>query len=634
MPDAPPDPGGGFPPFAGGGRYPSIDGGGDGDGGGSGAEQAGVWAMPKASGTEYGGMNKATLDAALSARGVTAGPTLGLLARSSASSSGSHASLGGSSSAATSTWLDGASDGSSPSAAPPPSPFGAGGLASDDAGAGAHHRRWGAGRRPPAGGRGFLGAAVAAASQQSASEPRAARGASDDAAAPADASARGQCSKVGAGRRVAPTLAGIAAAAGAAVAGAAARVARAASLASLHPAVRAHLEGSLGIAFSGGGFRYAYFLGVGEVLLDLGLVDPSTRVSGASSGSLGAVLLKCGFDARDVLLSTLNFAVDVRQHGIKGRLGPALRSYLQTHLPPCAGASNNGTTFLAVTQVWPSVRTMLHYSFGTKDELIDAMLASCHLPSISDGSITVRFKQRPHIDGGLLSVLTPPPDTTHTVNVCSMPSRQIARLPLYITRPAQSEISISPDSYQQWPYNRRETCALAVAPPQDEFIVDMYQRGLHDARSWAEAVGLTRDGRRLWPTAQELGRAPLPVWLSANARAGAAPAAAAALAPGGADAVAFCAAAARAPAAAAAAGASEEAGGEALVATAALAAGGRLGLSEVAGRPGRFFLAPDGGDDGLGGATGGSTAGSVSDLQLLVSELGVPQPRSLSGAMI
>jgi hypothetical protein len=54
-----------------------------------------------------------------------------------------------------------------------------------------------------------------------------------------------------------------------------------------------------------------------------------------------------------------------------------------------------------------------------------------------------------------------------------MPSRQIARLPLYITRPAQSEISISPDSYQQWPYNRRETCALAVAPPQDEFIVDM-----------------------------------------------------------------------------------------------------------------------------------------------------------------
>jgi hypothetical protein len=54
-----------------------------------------------------------------------------------------------------------------------------------------------------------------------------------------------------------------------------------------------------------------------------------------------------------------------------------------------------------------------------------------------------------------------------------MPSRQVARLPMYITRPAQSDISISPDSFQDWPFNRRETCALAVAPPEDAFILDM-----------------------------------------------------------------------------------------------------------------------------------------------------------------
>lgn len=51
--------------------------------------------------------------------------------------------------------------------------------------------------------------------------------------------------------------AGVAAAAAAALgsARAAARVARAASVATLHPAVKAHLDGTLGIAFSGGGFR-------------------------------------------------------------------------------------------------------------------------------------------------------------------------------------------------------------------------------------------------------------------------------------------------------------------------------------------------------------------------------------------
>jgi len=86
------------------------------------------------------------------------------------------------------------------------------------------------------------------------------------------------------------------------------------------------------------------------VLISLGLVCPATRVSGASSGSIVAVLLKCGFDAADVMRSTLLFALDVRTHGIKGRLGAALRHYLESHLPEDAGASNDGTTYLAITQ--------------------------------------------------------------------------------------------------------------------------------------------------------------------------------------------------------------------------------------------------------------------------------------------
>jgi hypothetical protein len=103
----------------------------------------------------------------------------------------------------------------------------------------------------------------------------------------------------------------------------------------------------------------------------------------------------------------------VRKHGIRGRLGPALRAYLEAHLPRSASDANDGSTFLAVTQgasqagrvghaflictcfvcnpnshqphkhplplppkVWPTVKTMLHYSFPTTADLIDAMLAS------------------------------------------------------------------------------------------------------------------------------------------------------------------------------------------------------------------------------------------------------------------
>jgi hypothetical protein len=69
--------------------------------------------------------------------------------------------------------------------------------------------------------------------------------------------------------------------------------------------------------------------------------------------------------------------------------------------------------------VWPAVKTHLVSNFPTRQALIDAVMASCHLPTISDGSFTVNFQGRGlHIDGGLLSVLTPPPNAAHTVLVC------------------------------------------------------------------------------------------------------------------------------------------------------------------------------------------------------------------------
>jgi hypothetical protein len=46
-----------------------------------------------------------------------------------------------------------------------------------------------------------------------------------------------------------------------------------------------------------------------------------------------------------------------------------------------------------------------------------AMLLDLTLIS-EDGSFTVNFKGRLHIDGGLLSVLTPPPNTAHSVLIC------------------------------------------------------------------------------------------------------------------------------------------------------------------------------------------------------------------------
>ena len=38
--------------------------------------------------------------------------------------------------------------------------------------------------------------------------------------------------------------------------------------------------------------------------------------------------------------------------------------------------------------------------FESRADLVDALLASCHLPLMSDGSLTTRFRGRRVIDGG------------------------------------------------------------------------------------------------------------------------------------------------------------------------------------------------------------------------------------------
>ena len=72
----------------------------------------------------------------------------------------------------------------------------------------------------------------------------------------------------------------------------------------------------------------------------------------------------------------------------------------------------------AAAAVWPTIRTRLFSTFQTRADLINAVLASCHLPTLSDGTLTTKFRGQLHIDGGLLSVVTPPPQAAHTVLVC------------------------------------------------------------------------------------------------------------------------------------------------------------------------------------------------------------------------
>ena len=180
----------------------------------------------------------------------------------------------------------------------------------------------------------------------------------------------------------------------------------------------------------------------------------------------------------------LALAADCRQGGTFGRLGHVLRDFLEENLPKDAHELARGKVHVAVTPlaaaevaaVAPtrqarvssekllsslaeqasllsknsnpfalSPRALLVSDFSSREDLIEALLSSCHIPFWMTGRPTPRFRGGRAVDGGLLNFLPLPPppaergarggkdsgenedgdddlDCYHTVGVCCFPS--------------------------------------------------------------------------------------------------------------------------------------------------------------------------------------------------------------------
>jgi len=61
-------------------------------------------------------------------------------------------------------------------------------------------------------------------------------------------------------------------------------------------------------------------------------------------------------------------------------LGPLLRDFLDSYLPPNAHELCSGSTHVAVTRLLPYWRTQMVSHFESRDDLMSALLTSCHIP--------------------------------------------------------------------------------------------------------------------------------------------------------------------------------------------------------------------------------------------------------------
>lgn len=245
----------------------------------------------------------------------------------------------------------------------------------------------------------------------------------------------------------------------------------------------AYLDGTLGVGFSAGGLLFPYYCGVSAELIESNVIRDHTPIAGASAGSLIAACTRSGLTMGEVLDACYAMCDDLRAKGTRFRLGPVLEGVLRETLPETAAAAASGRAHVAVTAILPEPRgppllPRLVAAFEDKDDLIAALMTSCHIPIYFDGRLATRFRGGFAFDGGLTDFLPSPPGADYTVRVCCFPSSQLSAL---------GRVDIAPDASS---YTMRQLLAWAFEPAEKGVLEELVARGRDDARAWAEASGV------------------------------------------------------------------------------------------------------------------------------------------------
>lgn len=130
------------------------------------------------------------------------------------------------------------------------------------------------------------------------------------------------------------------------------------------------------------------------------------QLSGASAGALTAALAACNVDLRASVDLAYKLAVEAelftRPQGLAGVWGPIIRRWLHELLPANAADLCRGRVHIYMLQVWPQPGQRPPVSdFATKEELIDALLASVHIPFFLDGKPWSKFRGARCVDGSI-----------------------------------------------------------------------------------------------------------------------------------------------------------------------------------------------------------------------------------------
>jgi hypothetical protein len=251
-----------------------------------------------------------------------------------------------------------------------------------------------------------------------------------------------------------------------------------------------------GVSLSGAGWLLPFHIGAVSALRHAKLISPRTLLCGASGGSLVAAAAALDVPLERILHTQETLAEAALKSGAwrRGGIRQLMEEPLRRLLPKnaCARlkeleALHGGCPRLAVAvlpmPVRPWSKPVLLTHFKDDEDLVQALLASCHVPFYMDGKATCALRGRRAVDGGLVDLVPP---VHGALGISPFPA-----LMLKILR-QRAEVVVDGGARKLLPNSLRLVTA-ALWPPSYAETEHLYHAGEVAATEVAQKL------RRAWP---------------------------------------------------------------------------------------------------------------------------------------
>ncbi|KAK7874450.1 hypothetical protein R5R35_001542 [Gryllus longicercus] len=238
----------------------------------------------------------------------------------------------------------------------------------------------------------------------------------------------------------------------------------------------------MNLSFAGCGFLGIYHVGVAVCFKKYAPHLLLNKISGASAGAIAACALLCDLPIGEQVSDVLKVVQQARSKTL-GPFSPSfnvqniLLEQLEKVLPDNAHLLVNGKLHISLTRVYDGKNVIVSH-FNSKEDLLQALLASCFVPVFS-GLLPPRFHGIRYMDGGFSDNLPTLDENTITVSPFCGESDICPRDPssqLFHVNVANTSIELSKENMYRF--------TRILFPPKPEVLASMCQQGYEDALSF------------------------------------------------------------------------------------------------------------------------------------------------------